>query len=99
MPHSLPRPPQPTPAQPSTKHVLRLTRTEMRARCEHGLCFNCDDQYRPGHRFRQSHILLLLAEDEVLDLLPEFAEPTTHAPYLVEHPEHPIALHAISASK
>lgn len=93
---------QPTPTTPNlppSKPVLRLTQAEMCALREQGLCFNCDDQYRPGHRCRQSHIFLLLAEDDNPDPTPESDETVPRTPAIVEHLEHLLALHAISATK
>ncbi|KAM1077625.1 hypothetical protein FF1_024875 [Malus domestica] len=71
----------------------------MRNRREQGLCFNCDDQYLPGHRCCQSHILLLLADEEDPDRIPVTEIPAPPPPPMVEHPEYPIALNAISATK
>ncbi|KAM2016813.1 hypothetical protein ACFX16_047188 [Malus domestica] len=103
-----PNPSSPTPtsrtlplatAHPPTKPILRLTQAEMRTRRKQGLCFNCDDQYRPDHRCRQTHILMLLADEEDQALLPETRDPTPPLFPPVEQPEDPIALNAISATK
>ncbi|OMO73137.1 Retrotransposon gag protein [Corchorus capsularis] len=68
-----PRPPQLSvprlPAPPATKPVpslpiKSLTPTEMQARRAKGLCFNCDDQYKPGHRCRTTPFLLLQTEED-----------------------------------
>lgn len=47
--------------QPSRK---LLTTTEMRARREQGLCYNCDEKFSPGHKCKESHMYWLMTEDE-----------------------------------
>lgn len=44
----------------------------MQAHKEQRLCFNYDKQYLSGHQCHQSHILLLLIEDDFIDASPEF---------------------------
>ncbi|OMO79377.1 reverse transcriptase [Corchorus capsularis] len=58
----LPPPSQPKPI--SAMPIKRLSPTEMQARRAKGLCFNCDDQYKPGHWCRTAPLLLLQTEDE-----------------------------------
>ncbi|OMO68444.1 Retrotransposon gag protein [Corchorus olitorius] len=53
---------------PSTFPIRRLSPTEMQARRAKGLCFNCDEQYKPGHRCRTTPFLLLQADDDLPDL-------------------------------
>ncbi|KAM1805116.1 hypothetical protein ACFX12_030902 [Malus domestica] len=89
----------PPPSTPSHKPILRFTQAEMRARREKGLCFNCDEQYRPGHRCRQSHVFLLLADDGCSDPDLDSDASLTQPSVLVEQPDHPIALNAISVTK
>ncbi|KAF9619056.1 hypothetical protein IFM89_004414 [Coptis chinensis] len=36
----------------------------MRARREKGLCYNCDDQYKPGHHCKSQQLYMLVASDE-----------------------------------
>lgn len=36
----------------------------MRARREKGLCYNCDEQFLPGHRCKKSHMFFLMTEEE-----------------------------------
>ncbi|CAM8968817.1 unnamed protein product [Rhodiola kirilowii] len=52
-------------SQPSRLPVKRLTPAEMAARRDRGLCFNCDDQFTPGHRCRPK-FLCLIVDDESL---------------------------------
>ncbi|KAH9802546.1 hypothetical protein KPL71_001435 [Citrus sinensis] len=58
----------PTPPAPSLlglvpsilpNNVKRLSSTEQAERRSKGLCFNCDEQFKPGHRCKQSQLLLL----------------------------------------
>jgi hypothetical protein len=53
--------------------IKRLTPAELQARREKNLCYNCDDQYVPGHRCKQTFHLLIVGEDpepdRSLDLL------------------------------
>ena len=39
-----------TATKPTAPTIKRLTPAEARARREKGLCYNCDEQYTPGHR-------------------------------------------------
>lgn len=41
-----------------------LSISEMRARREKGLCYNCDEPFTPGHKCKTPHIYLLMTEDE-----------------------------------
>ncbi|KAM0964093.1 hypothetical protein ACFX2A_023494 [Malus domestica] len=63
-----PRPPSTTNNSNLAKPILQLTQTEIRNRREQGLCFICDEQYHLGHRCKQSHILMLLVNDDCPDL-------------------------------
>lgn len=45
-------------------HWKILSISEMRARREKGLCYNCDEPFTPGHKCKTPHIYLLMAEDE-----------------------------------
>ncbi|KAL0303885.1 UNVERIFIED_CONTAM: Retrovirus-related Pol polyprotein from transposon.6 [Sesamum radiatum] len=51
--------PRPGPSLP----IRRLSPSEMQDRRARGLCFNCDDKFRPGHVCKTKQFLLLLAED------------------------------------
>ncbi|XP_028768491.1 uncharacterized protein LOC114726095 [Neltuma alba] len=42
----------------------KLTDAEIERRCELGLCFKCDEKFRPGHRCKKKQLqVLILAED------------------------------------
>ncbi|OMP03036.1 Retroviral aspartyl protease [Corchorus olitorius] len=66
---ALPAPPPrlalPTPNPP----IRRLTPAEMQARRAKGLCFNCDEQYKPGHKCKTAPFLLLRVDEEPPDAL------------------------------
>ncbi|OMO70038.1 Retrotransposon gag protein [Corchorus olitorius] len=73
-PMALPAPPRPSlalPAPPSQPTIKRLTPSEMQARRAKGLCYNCDDQYKLGHRCRTAPFLLLQTEDESIIQSPD----------------------------
>lgn len=40
-----------------------LSASDMQARCDKGLCYNCDDKYSPDHHCK-SHFFLLIHDDE-----------------------------------
>ncbi|KAH9666617.1 hypothetical protein KPL70_020713 [Citrus sinensis] len=63
-PPLLPLPP-PNPSNPpkTTLPIRRLTTAEMQTRRAQGLCFNCDERFKPGHRCRTRPFLLLLTEE------------------------------------
>ncbi|KAL9460236.1 hypothetical protein AB3S75_003442 [Citrus x aurantiifolia] len=49
---------------PKTALLIRcLTTAEMQTRRAQGLCFNCDERFKPGHRCRTHPFLLLLTEE------------------------------------
>lgn len=65
------RPPNPAPiTKPTTSipalpnGVKRLSWAEQRERRKKGLCFNCDDIYKPGHRCDKPQLLLMDASIE-----------------------------------
>ena len=49
---------------PSTlpNNVKRLSSAEHAERRSKGLCFNCDEQFKPGHHCKQTQLLLLNAD-------------------------------------
>lgn len=74
-----PFPRSPAPITPPAGHrpislpIKRLTPTEMAARREKGLCFNCDSKFTPGHKCNPSLFLCLMIEqDEIPQLEEEF---------------------------
>ncbi|OMO55704.1 reverse transcriptase [Corchorus capsularis] len=50
--------------------IRRLTATEMQARRSKGLCFNCDEQFKPGHRCKTTPFLLLQSHEESFEPVP-----------------------------
>ncbi|CAM8996543.1 unnamed protein product [Rhodiola kirilowii] len=44
--------------------IKRLIPTEMAVRREKGLCFNCDEQFRPGHKCKPKFLCMLMEEDD-----------------------------------
>ncbi|XP_012857031.1 PREDICTED: uncharacterized protein LOC105976303 [Erythranthe guttata] len=54
------------PTQANHPPRKNLTLSEMRARREKGLCFNCDEQYQPGHKckYTQLYMVMTSAEEE-----------------------------------
>ncbi|OMO91168.1 reverse transcriptase [Corchorus capsularis] len=48
---------------PSSYQIYRLTPTEMQARRSKGLCYNCDEQFKPGHRCKTTPFLLLQMDE------------------------------------
>lgn len=44
--------------------VKKLTYREMQARKEKGLCFKCDEVYKPGHRCKFKQIYMIIGDDE-----------------------------------
>nr|KYP49883.1 hypothetical protein KK1_028383 [Cajanus cajan] len=50
----------PTPSFP----IKKLSNAQMQDRRSKGLCFNCDENFYPGHKCTQTQFLLLLAEEE-----------------------------------
>ncbi|KAH9655868.1 Cinnamyl alcohol dehydrogenase 5 [Citrus sinensis] len=63
---STPTPPAPSLLGPVPSalpnNVKRLSSTEQADRRSKGLCFNCDEQFKPRHRCKQPHLLLLDAD-------------------------------------
>ena len=59
-------PPSTDTSSKPTLPIKRLTPTEMQARREQGLCFNCDEKYSKAHKCKAKFLLLTEEEDEVL---------------------------------
>ncbi|GAV65420.1 RVP_2 domain-containing protein [Cephalotus follicularis] len=47
--------------------VKQLTPAELKVRRDKGLCYNCDDKFRPGHKCKSKFFLLLVNDEEVED--------------------------------
>lgn len=54
-----PEPPLPSSSLTRTQEpvVKRLSPTELQARRDRGLCFNCDERFMPGHRCKKLFLL------------------------------------------
>jgi len=75
--------------QPPSIPIKSLTPTEMLARQEKGLCFNCDAKFTPWHRCHTPQFLCLLTEEEEpTDIEPEL--PCTDESMEVPPPEEPL---------
>ena len=48
----------------SNATIKRLTWDEIQRRRAQGLCFNCNEQFTPGHRCHQPQVLLLEVSEE-----------------------------------
>ncbi|XP_039118795.1 uncharacterized protein LOC120254848 [Dioscorea cayenensis subsp. rotundata] len=79
--------PNPSAQRPNSLPIKRLTPTEMAARREKGLCFNCDAKFTPGHRCNPAQFLCLLMEPEDLVSPTEEPPPELQAPSLDLVPE------------
>jgi hypothetical protein len=59
--------------------IQKLIRDEM-VECQlKGLCYNCDDKYFPGHKFKEQNIFMAISED--------ILEEDVEAPLMSESPE------------
>lgn len=57
----------PTTPTKSDPPIKRLTPIQMKARRDQGLCYNCEEFYRPGHMCRTQQLFMLVAEGENSD--------------------------------
>jgi hypothetical protein len=65
---------------PSTPlKIQKLTRPEMVERQLKGLCYNCDDNYFPGHKCKEKNLFMAISED--------VSEEDVEAPLVSESPE------------
>ncbi|KAK9195245.1 hypothetical protein WN943_003365 [Citrus x changshan-huyou] len=71
-------PPRPSPPLSGSPLFRRLSIAEKTERRAKGLCFNCDEQFKPGHRCKAPQLLLLDADiddkDEQAEAFEEFPE-------------------------
>ncbi|OMO88582.1 Retrotransposon gag protein [Corchorus olitorius] len=58
------RSPLALPAPPSQPPIKRLTPAEMQARRAKGFCYNCNEQYKPGHKCCTTPFLLLQTKED-----------------------------------
>ena len=49
---------------PNTKRKLLLTAEEFQNRREKGLCYHCNEKFRPGHHCKKTLQIMIVAEDE-----------------------------------
>ncbi|WVZ17603.1 hypothetical protein V8G54_010585 [Vigna mungo] len=81
------------PTLPNKLPIKRLIETEMQARRENNLCYNCDEQYTRGHRCKSQFLLLVSTEpDDDLDTPPD------PDPRIIDYPSPEsglISLHAL----
>jgi hypothetical protein len=59
--------PRPKLVNPTTLSTLlkiqKLTRDEMDERQIKGLCYNCDEKYFPGHKYKEQNLFMAISED------------------------------------
>ena len=98
-------PPPKTPPKPTTFPIKRLTPAEIQARRAKGLCYNCDELFKPGHQCRTKPFLLLQVDEEQSGelLTAELPPPLSSYPPLqppsdvieIELDEFQVSLHAL----
>ena len=77
--------------------VKRLSWEEMRRRRAMGLCFNCDDKFAAGHKWRGPQLLLLEAAGDTDTLgCEDMTEEKPEECVSVEEPEPQISLYALT---
>ncbi|XP_038981135.1 uncharacterized protein K02A2.6-like [Phoenix dactylifera] len=90
-----------SPPKPPTPIIKKLTPVEMKERRDKGLCYNCDENFFPGHKCRQQKLYLMEGS------WAEMGEPEVEAEALEDvvekeecsKPELAISLHAITESR
>jgi hypothetical protein len=79
-PPFIPRTKPVNPTTPSTPlKIQKMTRDEMVERQLKGLCYNCDDKYFPGHKFKEQNLFMAILEDVL--------EEDVETPLVFESPE------------
>ena len=79
-PSFIPRPKPINPTTPSAPlKIQKLTKAEMAERQLKGLCYNCDDKYFPGHKFKEQNLFMAISEDT--------AEEDVETPLVSESPK------------
>ncbi|KAG8375100.1 hypothetical protein BUALT_Bualt10G0065200 [Buddleja alternifolia] len=61
-----PKPPYQNQPETNQPHRKLLTASEMGARKEKNLCYNCEETFVPGHRCKQRQIYMIMSEEEEL---------------------------------
>ncbi|XP_026454759.1 uncharacterized protein LOC113355983 [Papaver somniferum] len=91
-------PTTPTKTSPdnSIPPIKRLTHAQMQVRKDKGLCYNCDEFYRQGHRCKTQQLFMLISDEEVEEHEHlHTAEPIVTSPTTEESPIE-ISLHALT---
>lgn len=81
---TLPPPPRP---RPVSLPIKLLTASEMAARREKGLCFNCDSKFTPGHKYTLALFPCLMVDEDSLELPEGDNPPEHHDPQLQAIPD------------
>ena len=71
-----------TPVAETSPPFKRITNQEAYNRQENGLCFYCDEKYKPGHRCNKPQLFMI----EYYPLLKPYVEPYTEPPPLEPDP-------------
>ncbi|GAV81771.1 hypothetical protein CFOL_v3_25224 [Cephalotus follicularis] len=50
-----------------TLPIMKLTSAEIKERRDKGLCFNCDEKYKAGHKCKPEFLLLQVDDEEELE--------------------------------
>lgn len=58
----------------STLPVKRLTYAEMRARREKGLCYNCNETFKPDHKCKTQELFQLVGDEEIEEEGPNMSD-------------------------
>lgn len=63
-PTNQPQVKKPTPITTTNPPIKKLSYVEMRARKKKGLCYNCDETFKLGHKCKQQQCYMLVVEEE-----------------------------------
>ncbi|GJY42671.1 enzymatic polyprotein [Tanacetum coccineum] len=88
----------PTPPNFPQQPIKRLTQNELQERKKKGLCFNCDELYRVGHKCRSPHILLLIPDEVSMENLETEHPPPLPLSLLTRSPSRPVAIPSIEGT-
>ncbi|XP_026458591.1 uncharacterized protein LOC113359121 [Papaver somniferum] len=87
----------PTKPEPPIPPIKKLTPTQIQARRDTCLCYNCDVFYNPGHRCKSQQLFMLVASDEDPASPPiEDSEEETTSPSTSRDTTMEISLHALT---
>ncbi|XP_026450774.1 uncharacterized protein LOC113350886 [Papaver somniferum] len=93
-----PSPRQSTTTSPKLPHVRKLTYAEMKARKERGLCYNCDEEFKYGHKCLKQQLFMLVADDEEQTKSEDESPSSTPLIQEVVEEEVEILVHALSGN-